>query len=112
METIAVAPTILRRGPEWFAQFGRERNTGTKLFNISGHVNNPCTVEEAMSIPLKDLIKIHAGMSLEDGTICCASFQVVPPLLLSPRRFVMMSRWILMLWLQPKQVLAQLPLLS
>ena len=40
---------------------GRTRNSGTKLFNISGHVNNPCTVEEEMSIPLKDLIKIHAG---------------------------------------------------
>ena len=50
-----------RRGGEWFAGFGRARNSGTKLFNISGHVNNPCTVEEEMSIPLKDLIKIHAG---------------------------------------------------
>ena len=50
-----------RRGGSWFAGFGRQRNSGTKLFNISGHVNNPCTVEEEMSIPLKDLIKIHAG---------------------------------------------------
>ena len=50
-----------RRGGDWFASFGRTRNSGTKLFNISGHVNNPCTVEEEMSIPLKDLIKIHAG---------------------------------------------------
>ena len=50
-----------RRGADWFASFGRTRNSGTKLFNISGHVNNPCTVEEEMSIPLKDLIKIHAG---------------------------------------------------
>lgn len=41
--------------------FGRERNSGTKLFNISGHVNHPCTVEEEMSIPLKDLIERHAG---------------------------------------------------
>lgn len=61
VETIAVAPTICRRGGEWFAQFGRDRNRGTKLFNISGHVNNPCTVEEEMSIPLKDLIERHAG---------------------------------------------------
>jgi len=61
VETVAVAPTICRRGGEWFAGFGRARNSGTKLFNISGHVNNPCTVEEEMSIPLKDLIKIHAG---------------------------------------------------
>lgn len=53
VETIAVAPTILRRGAGWFNQFGRKNNAGTKLYNISGHVNNPCTVEEEMSIPLK-----------------------------------------------------------
>jgi NADH-quinone oxidoreductase subunit F len=61
VETIAVAPTILRRGPSWFAGFGRENNTGTKIFSISGHVNNPCNVEEEMSIPLKELINKHAG---------------------------------------------------
>jgi len=61
VETIAVTPTICRRGGDWFASFGRPRNTGTKLFNISGHVNNPCTVEEEMSIPLKELIERHAG---------------------------------------------------
>jgi len=61
VETVAVAPTICRRGGSWFASFGRERNSGTKLFNISGHVNNPCTVEEEMSIPLKELIERHAG---------------------------------------------------
>lgn len=53
--------TICRRGGTWFASFGRPRNSGTKLFNISGHVNNPCTVEEEMSIPLKELIEKHAG---------------------------------------------------
>jgi len=61
VETVAVAPTICRRGGSWFASFGRERNSGTKLFNISGNVNNPCTVEEEMSIPLKELIERHAG---------------------------------------------------
>jgi NADH-quinone oxidoreductase subunit F len=61
VESIAVAPTILRRGATWFAGFGRPNNTGTKLFCISGHVNNPCNVEEAMSIPLKELIEKHAG---------------------------------------------------
>jgi len=61
VETIAVVPAILRRGGEWFGNLGRPRNTGTKLFNISGHVNNPCTVEEEMGIPLKDLIERHAG---------------------------------------------------
>ena len=45
VETVAVVPTIIRRGAKWFAALGRERNQGTKLFCISGHVNNPCTVE-------------------------------------------------------------------
>jgi NADH dehydrogenase (ubiquinone) flavoprotein 1 len=61
VETVAVAPTILRRGADWFASFGRKNNAGTKLFCISGHVNNPCTVEEEMSIPLRDLIEKHCG---------------------------------------------------
>jgi len=61
VETIAVAPTICRRGGDWFAGFGRERNRGTKLFNISGHVNNPVTVEEEMSITMRELIDRHAG---------------------------------------------------
>ena len=84
VESVAVAPTIARRGGEWFAGFGRERNQGTKLFCISGHVksvpslylfrpvcyradmtyvacSNPCVVEEEMSIPLQELIEKHCG---------------------------------------------------
>jgi NADH-quinone oxidoreductase subunit F len=61
VETIAVAPTILRRGAAWWAGLGRPKNTGTKLFCISGHVNKPCNVEEEMGIPLKELIERHAG---------------------------------------------------
>ena len=62
VETVAVVPDICRKGgKEWFSQFGRERNHGTKLFCISGNVNNPCVVEESMSIPLRELIEKHAG---------------------------------------------------
>ena len=61
VESIAVVPTILRRGGDWFAGIGRPNNTGTKVFCISGHVNKPCNVEEAMSIPLRELIERHAG---------------------------------------------------
>ena len=61
VESIAVAPTILRRGASWFAGIGRPNNTGTKVFCISGNVNKPCNVEDAMSIPLKELIEKHAG---------------------------------------------------
>jgi len=61
VETIAVAPAILRRGAAWFSALGRDGNTGTKIFCISGHVNQPCNVEEEMGIPLKELIEKHAG---------------------------------------------------
>jgi NADH-quinone oxidoreductase subunit F len=61
VETIAVVPTILRRGAAWFSSLGRPNNTGTKLFCISGHVNHPCNVEEEMGVPLKYLIETYAG---------------------------------------------------
>jgi len=61
VETIAVVPTILRRSVGWFTSFGRENNHGTKVFCISGHVEKPCVVEDAMSIPLRELIETHAG---------------------------------------------------
>ena len=61
VESIAVAPTILRRGAAWFSGFGAKNNSGTKLFCISGHVNTPCNVEEAMSIPFRELIERHGG---------------------------------------------------
>ena len=61
VESIAVVPEIMRRDHEWFAGLGKPNNTGTKLFIISGHVNNPCAVEEEMGIPLKELIDKHCG---------------------------------------------------
>lgn len=61
VETIAVAPTILRRGSSWFAALGRPNNTGTKIFCISGHVNEPCNVEDEMGVPMRELIEKHAG---------------------------------------------------
>ncbi len=61
VESIAVAPDIMRRGAAWFSSIGRPNNTGTKLFCISGHVNKPCNVEEEMGIPLRELIERHAG---------------------------------------------------
>jgi len=61
VESIAVVPTILRRGSDWFSSFGRPNNVGTKIFAISGHVNQPCVVEEAMSIPFEELIDRHCG---------------------------------------------------
>jgi NADH-quinone oxidoreductase subunit F len=61
VESIAVVPTILRRGAAWFAGIGREKNEGTKLFQLSGHINTPCTVEESMGISFRELISVHGG---------------------------------------------------
>ena len=61
VESIAVVPTILRRGGAWFAGFGRQNNSGTKLFAITGHVNTPCVFEESMSLTAKELIEKHGG---------------------------------------------------
>ena len=61
VETIAVVPSILKRGSKWFSSLGKKNNTGTKIFCISGHVNTPCNVEEELGIPLKTLIEKYAG---------------------------------------------------
>ncbi len=61
VESIAVVPDILRRGASWFSGLGKPNNAGTKLFSISGHVNNPCNVEEEMGISLRELLEKHAG---------------------------------------------------
>jgi len=66
VETVAVVPTIMRRGGSWFASIGRENNRGTKLFNVGGNVNNPCTVEEELGAPMEYLIEKH-GKGVKGG---------------------------------------------
>ena len=61
VETISVIPTILNKGADWFKTLGRPNNSGSKIFCISGHVNNPCNIEEEMGIPLKEIIEKYAG---------------------------------------------------
>ena len=61
VESIASVPDILRRGGTWFASLGVLDSAGTKLFQISGHVERPCVVEEEMGITLRELLDTHAG---------------------------------------------------
>lgn len=61
VETIASIPAILKRGGAWYSSIGPEKSKGPKLFCISGHVNTPCNVEEALGIPMKTLINVHGG---------------------------------------------------
>ena len=91
VESIAVTPTILRKGSEWFNSFGRENNRGTKVFSISGHVNTPCNVEEAMSIPMKQLLETHAGGVRGGWDNLKASFRAGPPCRSSRKRFAIRS---------------------
>lgn len=60
VETIAQVPPILKNAPEWFTRWGRQGNSGTKIFSISGSVNRPINVEAPMSIPLRELIEHYA----------------------------------------------------
>ena len=61
VETIAVIPTILKKGAKWFTALGNKNNSGSKIFCISGQVNKPCNVEEELGVPLKYLIQQYAG---------------------------------------------------
>jgi len=61
VETISSVPAICRKGGKWFSDIGIPGSKGTKIFSVSGAVNHPCVVEEAMGISLRDLIDVHAG---------------------------------------------------
>jgi NADH-quinone oxidoreductase subunit F len=61
VETLANVPHIINNGAEWFAGIGIERNAGTRLFGVSGHVQKPGIYEFPMGIPLRELIYDHCG---------------------------------------------------
>jgi NADH-quinone oxidoreductase subunit F len=64
-ESLASVPTILRNGAAWFAGLGKENNGGTKVFSVSGHVNNPGNFEIPLGTPFKDLLALAGG--IRDG---------------------------------------------
>lgn len=73
VESIAVVGTILRRGADWFNRLGTPNNAGTKLFCVSGSVNQPCTVEEELGITFRELIERHCN-GIKGGWenfLCC-----------------------------------------
>jgi len=61
-ESFASVPTILRRGPQWFADLGPENNGGSKCFSVSGHVNKPGNFEVPMGTPFRDLLEMAGGI--------------------------------------------------
>jgi NADH-quinone oxidoreductase subunit F len=66
VETLANVPHIVANGAEWYASIGVERNTGTRLFGVSGHVKKRGVYELPMGTPLRELIFDHCG-GLRDG---------------------------------------------
>jgi NADH-quinone oxidoreductase subunit F len=77
VESIAVAPTILRRGASWFPP-SAGRTMSAFAFHAVGHVNTPCVVEEAMGITFRELVEKHGGGAAA-GTICLRSSPAAHP---------------------------------
>ena len=61
VETIACVPDIIKKGADWFLTIGPDKNNGTKIYAVSGHVNNPGVFELPMGTPLREIIYEHAG---------------------------------------------------
>ncbi len=66
VETLANVPHIIENGAEWYASIGTERNAGTRLFGVSGHVKKRGVYEFPMGITLKELIYDHCGGIRDD----------------------------------------------
>ncbi len=64
VETLACVPHIVNNGADWFASIGTPRNTGTKIFGLSGHINNPGLYELPLGINLLELIEEYGGGGL------------------------------------------------
>jgi NADH-quinone oxidoreductase subunit F len=62
VETLACVPFILRKGAEHFAEIGTEKQGGTRLFCVSGHVVRPGVYEEPVSVTLRELIEKAGGV--------------------------------------------------
>ena len=84
VETLACVPFIVERGAEWFLGLGpNERNSGPKLYCLSGHVKRPGVYEAPMGLPLKELIyELGGGMLRADRPLkaCIPGGSSVPVL--------------------------------
>jgi NADH-quinone oxidoreductase subunit F len=61
VETLACVPHIMTRGAAWFAAIGRAKNTGPKLFCVSGHVKRPGVYELPLGVTFREIIDGHCG---------------------------------------------------
>lgn len=61
-ETFASVPVILEKGGKWFAELGKPKNGGTKIFSVTGHVNKPGNYEVPLGTPFQELLKMAGGV--------------------------------------------------
>jgi len=61
-ETLASVPVILQNGGDWFHEIGTPNNGGSKIFSVSGHVNNPGNYEVPMGTPFSELLELAGGI--------------------------------------------------
>jgi len=66
VETWSNVPHILRNGAEWYTQFGTEKSKGTKIFALTGKVNNTGLVEVPMGTTLREII-FDIGGGIQNG---------------------------------------------
>ena len=66
VETLCNIPHIIDRGADWYKTLGIGEDAGTKLFGVSGKVNNPGCWELPMGTPIREIIEEHAG-GMQDG---------------------------------------------
>lgn len=62
VETLCNVVHIVNNGVEWFQKIGKPRNTGTKIFQISGHVQKPGCYELPLGTSLREVLEIAGGM--------------------------------------------------
>jgi NADH-quinone oxidoreductase subunit F len=69
VETLTNVPLIIERGAEWYRKTGTERSPGTKIFSLSGRVNNPGNYELPLGTTFRELIYTYGGGVPEDRKI-------------------------------------------
>lgn len=62
VETLCNVVHIVNKGAEWFQKIGKPKNTGTKIYQISGHVNKPGCYEFPLGVSLREVIEQAGGI--------------------------------------------------
>ncbi len=61
VETLCNVVHIVNRGVEWYQSIGKPNNTGTKIFQVSGHIQKPGCFEFPLGVPLREVLEVAGG---------------------------------------------------